>query len=68
MLAFNHTILLRSFNTRELMKNTFISKKIMKRQLFCIIRTKNFDVNMKMIFNILKKFWNKHNAIRFVFK
>jgi len=67
MLTFYHTILLRSFNIRELM-NTLISKKIIKRQLFSIIGTKNFDVNMKMIFNILKFFWNKHNAIKFVFK
>ena len=63
MLSFSNIILLRSFHTEKLMQHSLLSKKFSRGQFSSIIRSKHFDLFIKLIFNDIKELGNNMNHI-----
>ena len=68
MFPLNNPVLLRSCNTRSVMKNTFAIIKIIKKKLFAIIGTYFLKLARKLIFCQNNKFLKKRSDFFFIFK
>lgn len=65
MLSFYNSILLRSFNTRNLMNNTMTRIERREKKFSTISRPYNLDLSRKLSLNILRK--RRNNVFNFIF-